>query len=374
MSELAVALVLLTGAGLMLKSLWVIRTQTSVFAPERVLEMGVNARQIATADIYLDDLTRQIEALPGVTATAAFSQAGRALKIVGLPVPPSDQTAMLTIVRVSRHYKAAAGIALVSGRWLTEDDLRGTPRVTVINESLFRILSALYPDNGPVVGREIDLGGKAADNPTIVGVVRSPQRRPDADPQPEMFVPSSWWPLNGTATYLVRTTGDPIALVGPIQRIVSKTPGVEMRGTQTGEDELALGLAPRHLHTTLLVIFASLAFLLALAGTYGVLSYGVSERTNEIGVRLAMGARQRDVLVLVLGRAAKLATSGIIFGVLAAAAASRFITSLLYGVLGTDPWTYGAVALGLFLTAILAAYVPARRATRVDPMVALRHE
>jgi predicted permease len=373
-SELAVALVVLTGAGLMLKSLWIIRAQTSLFAPQQVLETNINARQVAAADVYLDDLTGQLEALPGVTATAAFSQAGVQLQLAGLPPPPSDQKAMLTVVRVSRHYKAAAGVVLVSGRWLTDDDLKGTPPVTVINESLFRILSALYPDNGPVIGKQIDVGGMVPANPTIVGVVRSLQRRPDADPEPQMFVPSSWWPLNGIAQYFVRTSGDPMALVGPIQKIVSRTPGVQMRGTQTAEDELLLGLAPRRLQTTLLVTFACLALLLAMAGTYGVLSYGVSERITEIGVRLALGAQRGDVLALVLGRAAKLAALGVTFGSLGAVGASRFITSLLYGVLSTDPWTYGAVALVLFLIAILAAYLPARRATRVDAMVALRNE
>jgi putative ABC transport system permease protein len=364
---------LLTGAGLMLKSLWLIRLQTEVFAPEHVLETNINARQIAQPDFYLGELPNQIEALPGVQAAAAFTTAGRPLGIVGLPAPAGNQT-LMTIVRITPHYKAAAGVRLVSGRWLSDEDLRGAPRVTVVNESLMRIVAALYPDSGPILGRQIDLGGKASDNPIVVGVVSALQRRPDAEPEPQMFVLSSWWPLNGIAQYLVRVAGDPMTLAGPIQKIVGRTPRVEMRGTQTAEDELLSGLAPRRFQTMLLVTFAGLALLLAMAGAYGVLSYGVTERTHEIGVRVAIGAQRMDVLLMVLGRAARLAGMGIGIGVIASASLSRLIASLLYGVRPSDPWTYAATGLVLFFVAILAAYLPARRAMRVDPAVALRYE
>jgi predicted lysophospholipase L1 biosynthesis ABC-type transport system permease subunit len=237
-----------------------------------------------------------------------------------------------------------------------------------------RIVAALYPDSGPILRRQIDLGGKASDNPTVVGVVSAPQRRPDADPEPLMFVPSSWWPLNGIAQYLVRVAGDPMALAGPIQKIVGKTPLAQMRGTQTAADELLSGLAPRRFQTTLLVTFASLALLLAMAGVYGVLSYGVTERIHEIGVRVSIGAQRIDVLRMVLGRAARLAGVGIGIGLIAFASLSRLMASLLYGVRPNDPWTYAATGSALFLVAILAAYLPARRAMRVDPIVTLRCE
>jgi putative ABC transport system permease protein len=372
--ELAFALVLLTGAGLMLKSLWVIRSQTAAFAPELVLTTNINARQTAQPEMYLGDLANQIEALPGVRAAAAYSNAGRALRIAGLPAPAVNQAVMVTIVRVTPHYAAAAGVRLLSGRWLSEDDRREGPRVTVVNEAVARIVSALYPGSGPIIGKQIDLGGKPADNPTIVGVVSALRWRPDADPQPEVFVPYTWWPLNGVAQYLVRASSDPMALAEPIRKIVGRTPRVEMRQTETAQDQLSSVLAPRRLQALVLVTFAGLALLLAIVGAYGVLSYAVTERTHEIGVRVALGAERGDVLRMVLWRAVRLAGAGVVVGVLASVGLTRFISSLLYGVKSTDPWTYGAVSLLLILVAIFAAYHPARRATRVDPIVALRYE
>ena len=186
-AELALALVLLTGAGLMLKSLWVIRSQTSAFAPDLVLTTNINARQISQPDVYLGNLASQIEALPGVRAAAAYTNAGRALRIAGLPVPPVNQAVMVTITRVTPHYAAAAGVRLLSGRWLSEGDRQGALRVTVVNDALARTVSALYPNTGPVIGKQIDLGGKPDDNPTIVGVVSSLQWRPDADPEPQIL-------------------------------------------------------------------------------------------------------------------------------------------------------------------------------------------
>ena len=155
---------------------------------------------------------------------------------------------------------------------------------------------------------------------------------------------------------------------------MGRTPRVEMRQVETVEDQLSSVLAPRRLQAALLFTFAGLALLLAMVGAYGVLSYAVTERTHEIGVRVALGAERGDVVRVVLERAVRLAGVGIALGVLVSASLTRLMSSLLYGVSPTDPWTYAAVCLLLLLVAILAAYLPARRASRVDPVIALRYE
>jgi predicted permease len=373
-AEFALTLALLNETGLMLKSLLAIDAQTSVFAPELVLTASINARDVAQPDVYLGNLANRIEALPGVRAAAAYTNAARTLRIAGLPAPPPDQAVMMAIIRVTPHYFRAAGLRVVSGEWLSEDERQGTGRVTVVNDTVAKTVSALYPNIGPILGKKIDLGGKPADNPTIVGVVKSIQWRPDAEPEPQIFVPYAWWPLNGVARYLVRTDSDPIALAGPLVRIVKETPGVRMGHPETAEEALSSAIAPRRVQTALLVAFGGLALLLAVVGVYGVLSYAVAERTHEIGVRVALGAVQREILVMVLGRAVRLAALGIAFGAPLSAAFAGLTQNLLYGVASTDPATYLAVCAVLVCVATLAAYLPARRAASVNSVLALRYE
>jgi len=274
---------------------------------------------------------------------------------------------------VTPHYPAAAGVRLVSGRWLSDEDSGQAPLVMVVNETTARLYSNLYPSSGPIVGRQLEKVTKPL-RYTIVGIVSDFPRQPDAEHVPQVFLTHWQAPFNGLGTILVRTSSDPMALADSLQRTVRRTPGIEMRRAETLEDQMMGAIAPRRFQAALLGAFAALALTLAIVGVYGVLSYAVTERTHDIGVCMALGAGRLDVLGLVLGRAVRLVGAGIGLGLVASLGLTRLLSSLLYGVKPSDPFTYAAVSLLLMTVAVLAAYLPARRAVRVDPIDALRYE
>ncbi len=376
-AELALTLVLLSGAGLMLKSLWVIRSQTMSFAPELVLNTSINSRQIAgphNTERYIDDLVSRIQRIPGVRAAAASGCGTVPFRIYGLPNPPSERGANLNLPCVSPQYSATLGLRLLSGRWFNDRDRKGSPPVAVVNEATERAYLRLFSENGSIIGKRIDTGGPGTEFPTIVGVVNDFRWRPDADPEMAAFVSSAQVPFRGMATLLVRTSSDPIALANSVRKLVSRTPGVSMVRPETLEDRLSAAIAPRKFQAVLLGIFAGMALLLAMVGTYGVLSYSVTERTHEIGIRMALGAGEHDVLANVVGRAAKLILIGVALGCMGSVSLARWINGLLYGVKPTDTVTYVSVSALLIAVALFAAYLPARRAVRIDPMLALRYD
>lgn len=373
-SELVFALLLLSGAGLMLKSLWVMRSRVAAIAPEQVLTTNLNVRNIALADPeqYLADLATQMEAVPGVRATAVIGGGRTHLRFTGLPAPPPDRQVIFDLVSVTPHFPSAAGVRLLSGRWLSDKDSAQAPPVMVVNETTARLYLNLYPSSGPIIGRQLDVGRPFSY--TAVGIVSDFPRQLDAEPPPQVFVTHWQWPREGVTAVLMRTSSDPMALANSLRGIIRRTPRIEMKPVETLEDQMTEAIAPRRFQAALLAAFAALALLLAMVGVYGVLSYDVTGRTHDIGVRMALGARQRDVVGMVLGRAARLAGAGIALGLIASLGLTRLMSSLLYGVKPSDPWTYAAVSLLLMTVAALAAYLPARRAVRVDPLVALRYE
>jgi putative ABC transport system permease protein len=376
-AELACALVLLSGAGLMLRSLLVMRAQSAAFAPELVLTTFVNDRQMALpADKsrYFEELASEIEALPGVRSAAAIGCGEQPLRIAGLPAPPTSKEVSLEVPCVSMHYAAAVGIRLLAGRWLNERDQAGTPKVTVVNEAMVRAYSAMYPEAGPIIGKQIDDGGPHGNFPTVVGITSEFRSRPDIDTEPVAYLSAAQEPFHGLATLLVRASAKPMLLADPIRKIVGRTPGVFMVQPKTLDEQFSADIAPRRFQTALLVTFAGLALALAVVGTYGVLSYAVTERTHEIGVRIALGARNADVLRMVLGRAGTLVATGVLVGLLASAALTRLLNTLLYGVKAIDPWTYASASLLLISAALFAVFRPAKRALRVDPVVTLHYE
>jgi putative ABC transport system permease protein len=375
--ELALALVLLSGAGLALKSLWGIRSGTSASAPESVLVTAINSRQLGGghhAERYIDNLVAQIQAIPGVLAAGASGCGAVPLKIAGLPDPPSGRGANLTLPCVSGRYPAALGLRLLSGRWFDDRDRDGSAPVAVVNEATERACLELFPGSGSIIGKRLDTGGPSREFPTIIGVVSDFRWRPDTDAELAAFVPSVQVPFRGLATVLVRASSDPMPLASTIHRLVSQTPGVSMTRAETLRDRLSAAIAPRQLQVCLLVVFAGLALLLAIVGTYGVLAYSVAQRTHEIGVRMALGADAHDVLINVVGRAAKLIFAGVALGCAGSASLARFMGSMLYGVPKTDVTTFASVSVLLIAVALLAAYVPTCRALRVDPALALRRE
>jgi predicted permease len=381
-AEVALSLVLLAGAGLMVKSLWLMHASASAAAPERVLTATLqienpraNARsQSAT---FVSDFASRLESLPGVRAASFGGASGRfTARLENWPEHAVGQFVASDIFDVGPHFFAAAGIRLVHGRLLTENDGPDSAPAMVINEALARRFVPTYPRQSPI-GLRVPMPYGLADRRTaiiIVGVVAEYRRRLDAPVEPQMFRPvaQTWLPLRGVQI-LVRANSDPAALIGAI-RAVGRREGIALLNPQTLADRLDDTIAPRRFEMTLLIAFASLALLLALVGIYGVVSHMVAQRTREIGVRVALGAQRSDVIRLVLGGGLSLVCAGVVLGLAASLGLTRVMESFLYGVKPTDALTFAAASVLLLAVAALAAWIPARRAAGVDPLIALRYE
>jgi putative ABC transport system permease protein len=209
---------------------------------------------------------------------------------------------------------------------------------------------------------------------TVIGVVSDFRSRPDADSVAQIYMPLAQHFLTASNWLYVRTSGDPLRMVGTIRKIETRNHEFAVGSIQTLEEEMSTEIAPRRFQAALLASFAALSLLLAMVGTYGVLSYTIGERTHEIGIRMALGAGHRQVLRMILVRSGKLVFAALGLGLLGALSLTRLIGSLIYGVKLTDIWTYIAACSLLGSLALMAAYLPARRAVKVDPMFALRHE
>jgi putative ABC transport system permease protein len=257
------------------------------------------------------------------------------------------------------------------GRDFTDHDTEAAPGVVLINQAMVR---RFWPDEDPL-GKQITMDGKSFFS--IVGVVGNVRQLGQAsEPRPEVYFSylqdPVFWPYR---TLIVRSAGDPLKLVGLVEQAVwSANRDQPVSNIRTMEQVLADSVAQPRIFTLLLGVFAALALALASVGIYGVVSYSVSQRTHEVGVRLALGAEQFDVLRLVVGQGMLLTGIGLGIGLAGAMALTRFLSSFLYGVRPTDPITFAAVALALAGVALLATYIPARRAMKVDPVVALHYE
>jgi predicted permease len=282
---------------------------------------------------------------------------------------------------VEPGYLKALGVPMLRGRFFTAQDDENAPLVAVVDEEFAR---KYFPGQDPIGKRiHLDRFDRPAEIVGIVGHVK--QWGLDTDDQqslrsglyiPCMQMPDDFVAMSPTSsTVVVRTAGSPAGLLDSIRQMNAQMSNQQViYGVQTMESLISDSLAARRFSMILLGIFAVLALLLASVGIYGVISYVVGQRTNEIGLRMALGARQRDILLLILGRGGKLALLGVAIGLAAALGLTRLMTSLLYGVGATDPLTFAGVAVLLTVVALAACYIPARRAANVDPMVALRYE
>ena len=388
-AEVALALVLLVGAGLLLQSFVRLVNVDLGFAPRNTAVLQVfhydEVGAEATPNFFRETLAG-IRTLPGVAAAGAVSgfplgladlSAESPLTLHDRPPSPPGEEPSTAVSMATPGYLDAMRIPLRAGRWFDERDDAETPAVAVVNETLAR---QHWPDADPITRRvSVQLqGGQAFEGvfeAEIVGVVGS--LRPggfDSPPRPEVFIPHAQTP-NGGMTYVVRTSGDPAASIPAIQNVVwGAAPYLAFYSVATVEQLLSDTLAARRFTTLLLALFGAAALALAGLGIYGVIAVATSQRTREIGLRLAIGAEPRNVVWLVVRGAVGLAGAEVAVGVLASLLFSQTLTGLLFNVAPFDAPTLAAVSLLLLGVAAAAAWFPARRASRVDPLVALRTE
>jgi putative ABC transport system permease protein len=288
-------------------------------------------------------------------------------------IPGSDRKDLEADLRIGTpDYFQAMRIPLLAGRSFNDHDVDGSERVAIVNAEFVK---EFFPGQH-VIGRYFTDFGPGMDKLEIVGVVGNVRHTAlEAAPRPEAYLPfgQAHWPSVYVA--LRTTSADPTLITSAAQNAVwSVNRSIPLAGVRNMESLVSGSMLQRKFTMLLLAIFAGLALLLAAIGIYGVMSYTVSQRTHEIGIRMALGAQRHDVLKLMVGPGMRLAGAGVLLGIAASLALNRLITGLLFGVSATDPITFVSVAIGLCGTALLANYVPARRAAKVDPMVALRYE
>jgi ABC-type antimicrobial peptide transport system permease subunit len=382
-TELALALVLLIGAGLLIKSFYRVLSVDPGFAPERVLTMNLSLTDSRyptprERTAFFTEVLRRVEPLPGVLSAAvgdslplspyrAILRIRREIATPNAPVEDSSSV-MMSRLTVSPGYFYTLGIPVLKGRTFTDHDDERAPKVAVVNETLAR---HMWPGED-AVGKQLPLIDEEL---TVIGVVGNTRHEGlSQDVKAEIYVPYLQEAQNSMQLAL-RTVAEPASLVSAVRgEIAAIDPGQPIYQVATLEQTLSNSVAPRRFNMLLLGIFAFIALALATVGIYGVMAFSVTLRTHEIGIRMALGAERRDVLGLVVREALRLTLVGILLGVAGAWALTRLLTSFLYDVRPTDPLTFLVVPAGLVAVAILASYIPARRAAKVDPMVALRYE
>ncbi|HET9211847.1 MAG TPA: ABC transporter permease [Thermoanaerobaculia bacterium] len=383
-AEVALSVVLLVLAGLLLRSFLTLRSVDPGFAAGRVLSLTVElprhayespARQLG----YYKGVAQRLAALPGVES-AAFSDAiplegptmmMRGLSIEGREPLPPEKSPEVWVIGASPGYFGTMGIPVLRGRALTAADIHAGAPVAVVSREMAR----RFWDTDDAVGRRLRVGPPGAPWTTVVGIARDVhQEGLDKAPRAQMYRPFDLAPREA-GFFLVRAKGDPAALTAAAREaVLAADRTVLVHDVTVLERRLAGSVAARRFNLLLLALLSGLALTLAAVGLYGVLGYIVAERTREIGVRMALGAERRRVLSLVIRQGLTLAAVGIGVGLPGAFAASRLLRGSLFGVTAADPLTYVAIPLALLLVALLSSWLPARRATHVDPVVALRND
>jgi len=406
-SEVALALVLLIGSGLALRSLQRLLQVDAGFAPDHILTFDV-----ALPDSYHDpqpdptrigapprviafhrELVSRIEQIPGVQAAGAISSLplqgehwGKFFVPLDRALPTSmDSVANVQYRSVYGHYFTALRIPLIKGRLLNEHDQSTTALSVVVNEALVR---KYWPNQEPIgktilltppenlIPPELLPHGYHVPKLTVVGVVADTHYGSlNEEPAPVVYGSILQHDYSTSPAFTVRADGDPTALVTAVRAALAQVDkNLPMADVSTMDEIMSTSVAQPRLEAVLLGLFGGLAMLLAAVGIYGVMSYSVSQRTSEIGVRMALGAARGDVLLLICKQGLRLAAVGLAAGLALALGATRLMSKVLFGVSPTDPLTFASIIVILAVVALLACYVPARRATRVDPMVALRYE
>ena len=381
-TQVALALLLLVGAGLLLKSLNRLQSVDPGFNPKNLLTLRVSLPPQTPDEkciAFFQKVLEQVRAIPGVEAAGAIDtlpftsqHSGTGVEIVGAAKRPVGQELETGVGVTDQAYFQAMQIPLKRGRLYTKQEAIEARHVVVVNETFARVN---FPGQDPL-GKRVIIEMKDENVPSeIIGIVGD-SKHMGLDKTPDAM---SYWPHAELAysqmTLAIRTKGDAASFAPAIRDIVSSmNPDQPISDVATMEQLLAVSVSRSKFNTTLLVIFAIVALVMAAVGIYGVMSYAVSQRTHEIGVRMALGAQTADVMKLVVVRGVVLGLIGVVVGVAAAFALTRLLTTLLFEVEATDPIVFATVAAGSFVITLLACSIPARRATKVDPLKALRYE
>lgn len=383
--EFALALPLLVGAGLMINSFMRLQQVKPGFDPDRLLTVQLplpsqKYPEVEQAINFHREMMRRVQTLPGVQSASIATQlpmeGGNTndFELEIRPTPPGKSAEVAEFMSVSPEYFRTLSIPLLKGRYFTEQDNENGPPVMVISETMAK---RFFPGEDPL-GMRLKTGGcKECPWTTIVGVVGDVKNEGlSAEIAPAMYCPFTQESFRiRMMTLILRTQGEPASLVPSVRREVNSIdPDLALANIKTMDQLMSESLGQSRYRGVLLGIFAIVALTLAAVGIYGVIAYAVNQRTHEIGIRIALGAQKRDIFRLVVWHGMILSVIGVAIGVAASLALTRFLTSLLYGVSSTDPATFTGVVLLLIGVALLACSIPARRAMRVDPMIALRHE
>ena len=387
--QVSIAVMLVIGAGLLIKSFWLLQRVDPGFQADAVLSAGLTLPASKYSEPnqinnFHKQVLERISAVPGVkTATIAYDHPLESnwldsFQVEGRVVPADTRAQSANFIPVGPEYFDTVDVKLVAGRKFTPLDDQDHPGVALVNESFVK---HYFPNENPL-GQRIRCGppgriwdGQKLTTFEIVGIVRDVKLAGlEAPSEPAYYLPASQSPLEDM-TLLVRTTTDPLSIVGAVRQAVwSIDPNQPISNVRTLERVVDDSIAPRRLNMLLMALFGGLAMLLSAVGIYGLLSHAVTQRTQEMGIRMALGAQVSDVLKLVLRQGMTLALTGVAIGVVGAFVLTRLIRGLLFGVGPNDAMTFVVVAGVLTVVALLACYLPARRATKVDPLIALRYE
>ncbi|HEY4763268.1 MAG TPA: ABC transporter permease [Candidatus Sulfotelmatobacter sp.] len=385
-AEISLAMVLLVAGGLLMRSFALVTSVNPGFDPKNVIEAEVSLPQFQYSTpqqwtAFSNELLARLHAQPGLRDSALAAplpmdhqgEANLGFGIVGDPPLPPGKSTTADYATVSPDYFRVMRIPLLRGRLFSEQDSSSNPNVAIISEMLAR---RYFPNQDPL-GRQMGFGFPPNSNVSrkIVGVVGDVRDVAlSRKPGPMMYVPFAQAPLYGGEVVVRSSLSASSVAAGIRQAVDSIDKGLPLTNVESFPDALGASVAQERFRTLVLSSFSGIALILAAVGIFGVISYSASQRTHEIGIRMALGAQQGNVLRLILGHGAKLAIFGLSAGAVAALLLTRLMASLLYGVSATDPITFGTVAIVLLGVALIACYIPAHRAMRVDPMVALRHE